>query len=163
MRSFYSIAFIVNPMIRHETWAWCVVILRGTSRQEECVPETKKVLLMLHYIDKNWYHFIWNNFQSLLFKKLLALSGDQTDIFLKFYSPADTLLSPKTVGRVLGYTMGSSKFETLRRKNLVFRTLSRLFNISQHPEVHFKIVANGFWNICIIHSIHARYEHFITP
>ena len=40
----------------------------------------------------------------MLFKKLLAQSGDQTDIFGKFYSPADTLWSPKTVGRVLGYT-----------------------------------------------------------
>ena len=29
--------------------------------------------------------------------------GDQTDVFWKFYSPADTLWSPKTVGWVLGY------------------------------------------------------------
>ena len=40
----------------------------------------------------------------MLFKKLLAQSGGQTDIFWKFYSPVDTLWSPKTVGRVLGYT-----------------------------------------------------------
>ena len=39
----------------------------------------------------------------MLFKKLLAKSGDQTDIFWKFYSPADTLWLPKIVWRVLGY------------------------------------------------------------
>ena len=47
------------------------------------------------------------NFQSLLFKKLHAQSGNQTDIFWKFYLPADTLWLPKTIGRVLGYTTGS--------------------------------------------------------
>ena len=59
-----------------------------------------------YYIDKNWYHFIkeYNNFQNLLFRKLLAQSGNQTDIFWKFYSPTDICWSPKTVGRVLGYT-----------------------------------------------------------
>ena len=40
----------------------------------------------------------------MLFKKFLAQWGDQTDIFWKFYSPADTFWSPKTMGRVLGYT-----------------------------------------------------------
>ena len=40
----------------------------------------------------------------MLFKKFLAQSGDQTDIFWKFYSPADILWLPKTLGRVLGYT-----------------------------------------------------------
>ena len=47
---------------------------------------------------------IQNNFQTLLFKKLLAQSGDQTDVFLKFYTPTDTLWLPKIVGRVLGQT-----------------------------------------------------------
>ena len=42
----------------------------------------------------------------MLFKKLLVQLGNQTDIFWKFYSPADTLWSPKTVGRVLGYITG---------------------------------------------------------
>ena len=55
-------------------------------------------------IDTNLSKNIQNNFQNLLFKKLLAQSGGQTDIFWKFYSPADTLWLPKTVGRVLGYT-----------------------------------------------------------
>ena len=47
---------------------------------------------------------IYNNFQNWLFMKLLAQLGDQADIFWKFYSPTDILWSPKTVGRVLGYT-----------------------------------------------------------
>ena len=47
---------------------------------------------------------IWNSFQNLLFQKLLAQSGDQTVIFWKFYSPADTLWSAKSVGQVLDYT-----------------------------------------------------------
>ena len=42
-----------------------------------------------------------NSFQNLLFKKLLAQLDDQTDIFWTFDSPADTLLLPKTHGRVL--------------------------------------------------------------
>ena len=54
----YSIAFILNPMMRHEAWAWCGVTLRGMSRQKKHVPKTKTVLLMLYCIDKNWYHFI---------------------------------------------------------------------------------------------------------
>ena len=51
---------------------------------------------MLYYTDK---------FQNLLFKKLLAQSGDQTDIFWKFYLPAVTHWLPKTVGQVLAYTI----------------------------------------------------------
>ena len=42
----------------------------------------------------------------------LAQSGDQTDIFWRFYSPADTLWSPKTVWRVLGYTTASRLSES---------------------------------------------------
>ena len=48
---------------------------------------------------------IYNNFQNLLFKKLLANLGNRTDIW-KFYLPADTFWLPKTVERVLGYTTG---------------------------------------------------------
>ena len=48
---------------------------------------------------------IYNNFQNLLFRKLHAQSGDLVDIFWKFYSPTDILLLPKTVGRVLVYTI----------------------------------------------------------
>ena len=47
---------------------------------------------------------IYNNFQNLLFRKLLTQSGNQTYIFWKFYVPADILWLPKTVRRVLGYT-----------------------------------------------------------
>ena len=57
---------------------------------------------VLYYIDFFLSKNIWNNFQDLLFKKLLAQSGDQTDMFWKFYLPVDTLWLPKTVGRVLG-------------------------------------------------------------
>ena len=39
---------------------------------------------------------------------MLAQSGNQTDIFWKFYSPADTLWLPKTVGRGLGYTTANA-------------------------------------------------------
>ena len=60
--------------------------------------------IILIRIDTILSNNIQNNFQNLLFKKLLAQLGDQTDIFWKFYSSADTLWSAKTVGRVLGYT-----------------------------------------------------------
>ena len=32
--AFYSTAFIVKPMMRHETQAWCGMTLRGTGRQQ---------------------------------------------------------------------------------------------------------------------------------
>ena len=54
---------------------------------------------------------IQNNFLNLLLK-LLAQSGNQTDIFWKFYSPTDTLWLPKIVRRVLGYITGCRKFCT---------------------------------------------------
>ena len=38
---------------------------------------------------------------------MLAQPSNQTDIFSKFYSPADTFCSPKTAEQVLGYTTGS--------------------------------------------------------
>ena len=41
MLSFYFIAVIVNPMMRHETCA-CVVTLRRTSIQQKRVPGTKR-------------------------------------------------------------------------------------------------------------------------
>ena len=39
----------------------------------------------------------------MLFKKLLAQLGDQTDTFRKFYLPAGTLYLPKMMGWVLRY------------------------------------------------------------
>ena len=109
-RPFHCIAITVNPMMRHEAQAWSGATLRGTSRQQKRVAKQKEVLLMLYDMDKNWYHFIKNisnNFQNLLFRKLLSQLGNQADIFWKFYSPADILWSPKTVARVVGYTTGS--------------------------------------------------------
>ena len=47
---------------------------------------------------------IYNDFQNLLFRKLPVQSGDQTDIFWKFYLPTDIVWLPKTVRWVLGYT-----------------------------------------------------------
>ena len=48
MPSFYCMAFIVKPVMRYEMRAGCEVTLRGISRQQKCVPETK-----MYYIDKN--------------------------------------------------------------------------------------------------------------
>ena len=41
---------------------------------------------------------IYNNLENFLFRKLLALSGSQTKIFWKFYSPEDILWLPKILG-----------------------------------------------------------------
>ena len=51
-----------------------------------------------------------SSFQNLLFKKFFAQLDDQTDIFWKFDSPADTLLLPKTHGQVLSYSTGFTFF-----------------------------------------------------
>ena len=67
---------------------------------------------------------IWNSFQNLLFQKLLTQSGDRTDIFWKFYSPADTLWSAKSFGQVLDYT--SEQF----------------YQISMHRSVLVKLLAS---------------------
>ena len=42
MPSFYCMAFIVKPVMRYEMRAGCEVTLRGISRQQKCVPETKR-------------------------------------------------------------------------------------------------------------------------
>ena len=42
MPSSYSIAFIANPMMRHETRVWCGVTSRRMGRQQKRVPETKR-------------------------------------------------------------------------------------------------------------------------
>ena len=60
--------------------------------------------IMLIRIDTILSKNIQNNFQSLLLKKLLAQLGDQTDVYWKFYLPADTVRLPKTTGLALGYT-----------------------------------------------------------
>ena len=73
------------------TWIW----EERVESRNMCLKQ-KEVLLMVYYIRKNWSHYIKDYleyFQNLLFKKLLAQSGDQTDIFWRFYSPADTLVT----------------------------------------------------------------------
>ena len=62
---------------------------------------------------------IWNSFQNLLFQKLLTQSGDRTDIFWKFYSPADTLWSAKSVGQRLDYTSEQPYQVSIHRSVLV--------------------------------------------
>ena len=49
-------------------------------------------------IDTILSKYIQNNFQNLLFKKLLAQLGDQTDIFCNFYLPVDTFGCTKASG-----------------------------------------------------------------
>ena len=73
-----------------------------------CQNEKKYCLccITLIRIDTILSKNVSNNFQNLLFRKLLAQSGNQTDIFWRFFSPADILCLPKTIGQVLGYTTG---------------------------------------------------------
>ena len=72
-----------------------------------CAGNKKKYysccIMSIKHVDTILSKNVYNNFQNLLFKKLLTQSGDETDMFWKFYMPADTLWFPKTVGRVLGY------------------------------------------------------------
>ena len=116
----YSIEFVVNLMMRHETWAWCGMTLRGMSKQQKRVAESKKYCwccIILIRIDNIISRNIQNNFQNLLFKKLLAQSGSQTDIFWKICLPADTLLLPKTARQVLRSTTA------WRKKKLSFKLI----------------------------------------
>ena len=92
-----------------ETWTqeWCGMIEINKQRADTCARNEEEYCscsFILIRIDTILSKNIWNNFQNLLFKKLLTQSGDQTDIFWKFYLSIEILWSPKTVGRVLGYT-----------------------------------------------------------
>ena len=78
-------------MMRHETLARCSMTLRGTSRQQKHLPETKRSMLMLYYIDKNWYHFI-----KICFSKSCLPSWATRQIFWKLYLLTGTLWLPKT-------------------------------------------------------------------
>ena len=54
---------------------------------------------MMYYNDKNWHDFIkeyLKSFSKFAFQEI-ACPVRQLNIFWKFYLPADTLLSPKTV------------------------------------------------------------------
>ena len=89
----------VSFLIKLHSLALLIALLNNYC---SCCITLIKIDTILSILSNN----IWNSFQNLLFKKLLTQSGDQTEIFWKFYSPPDTLWSPKTVRRVLGYTTG---------------------------------------------------------
>ena len=81
----------------------------------------------------------FENFQNLLFKKLLAQSGDQTDIFWEFYLPTDTLWLPKTLQQVLGYT-------TVVVADFNAGLKSDLQNRSQNGKMHYhRIIKTNCW------------------
>ena len=83
---------IVNPMMRHETRVWYGMILRGTSRQQKLVSAVKRSIAHTVLYWQELIPFYQRISRvSLLFKKLLAQSGNQTYIFWKFYLPAETL------------------------------------------------------------------------
>ena len=93
--------------MRHETRAWCGMNLRVKNRQQKCVPKTKIVLLMLYYIDKNWYHFIKEYlelFSKFAFQEVASpVRGPNRHILEILLTRRHTLVA-KTIGRVLGYT-----------------------------------------------------------
>ena len=67
---------------------------RNKQTGEMCTRNEKKncaCCIILIRIDTILSKNIYNNFENLFFNKLIAQSGDQTDIFWKFYSTADTL------------------------------------------------------------------------
>ena len=49
MPSLYSIAFIVNSMMRKETQALCGMTLRRTSREQKSVPIMKSIAHVVLY------------------------------------------------------------------------------------------------------------------
>ena len=94
--------------------------------------------------------FIWNNFQNLLLEKLLAKSSDQTDIFWKFHSPADTFWSPKTVGRVLCYTTVfiSCDYDSLNVKKNKPLIQSQCKTIAKSMQDESFNIGLGSWTSC---------------
>ena len=90
-------------MMRQKARAWCGVTLRGMSRQQELAPETKRsiahaVLYWLELIP--FYQSLTRTIFKICFSGSCSLSRatKQTYFGHLFYSPADTLWSPKTVG-----------------------------------------------------------------
>ena len=89
--------------LKHDvTWLW------EEQAESRNVCQNKKkycsCCITLIRIDTILSKNIYNNFQNLLFRKLLAQLGNQTDKFWKFYSPTDIFCLPKTIRRVFGYT-----------------------------------------------------------
>ena len=71
-------------MMRHETQEWCGVTERNEQTADMYARNEKKncsCSFILIRIDTILSKNIWNNFQNLLFKKLLTQSGNQRDIF----------------------------------------------------------------------------------
>ena len=75
-------------------WLWEEKVSRNVCRNKKKHWSCHFTLIR---IDTILSKTIYNNFQNLLFRKLPAQSGNQTDIFWKFYSSADILWSPRTV------------------------------------------------------------------
>ena len=79
---------------------------RNKQTAETCAWNEKKYCsccFTLIRIDTIVSKNIYNNFQSLLFKNMLAQSSNQADI-LEILLTCRHLCSPKTIGWVLGYT-----------------------------------------------------------
>ena len=94
-----------NMRLNHDVaWLW----KEQADSRKVCRSEKKYCSGCITFIkiDTILSKNIYSNFQNLLFRKLLAQSGGQADIFWKFYLPTDILQLPKTIGRVLGYTTG---------------------------------------------------------
>ena len=121
-------------MMKHETRAWYGVTLRVTSRQQKRVHETERSIA---HVDTILSKNIHNNFQNLLFKKLFAQSGNQTDTFWNFYSPSDPSWSPKTFFQVFVtviLTWKTSGFEPASTITLVLQA-NRLSKCTSHPRL----------------------------
>ena len=84
-----------TPFKHDVAWLW----EEQADTRNVCRNEKKycSYCITLIRIDTILSKNIYNNFWNLLFRKLLTQSGDHTDIFWKFYSPAD-ILCPKPSG-----------------------------------------------------------------
>ena len=69
------------------TWWWDMILEHNAAWWNLC-QKWKEILLMLYYIDKNWYHIIkvyLDQFSKFAFQEVAHPLGGQADIFWEFH------------------------------------------------------------------------------
>ena len=108
--------------LKHDVaWLWQEQAeSRNVCQNEKKYCSFRITLIRIDTILSNWYHYIYNNIQNELFRKLLTQSATK-QTFWQFSLPADILWLPKTVGWVFGYTTALMEDKKdLYRSNFVF-------------------------------------------
>ena len=99
--------------MRHEPQAWCGMTVRGTSRQQECVPGTKRSIAyaVLYWSELiPFYQWISRIILKTCFSRSCLPSRVTKQQILEILLACRHIWSAKTVGGVSGYTTGHAPY-----------------------------------------------------